>query len=68
MANVQGWWMALSAEEQADQKNVDKLVEYTEKAIAGELTGWVQQMQDVLAALHAEQAGEEEGTASVCEV
>jgi len=68
LANVQGWWMALSAEEQADQRNVDKLVEYTEKTIEGELTGWVQQMQDVLVPLHAEQTGEEGGPASICEV
>ncbi len=62
LANVRGWWMALSAEERADPKNVDKLVGHTEKILQGERVGWAQQMQDALAELRAEQVGEGPGT------
>jgi SMODS and SLOG-associating 2TM effector domain 1/Protein of unknown function (DUF4231) len=59
LANVQGWWMALSLDERANQQNVDKLVEHTEKILAGELTGWVQEMHNALAELRTQQAGKE---------
>jgi SLOG in TRPM, prokaryote/SMODS and SLOG-associating 2TM effector domain 1/Protein of unknown function (DUF4231) len=59
LANVQGWWMALSLDERANQQNVDKLVEHTEKILASELTGWVQEMHDALAELRTQQAGKE---------
>jgi len=59
LANVQGWWMALSLDERTNQQNVDKLVEHTEKILAGELTGWVQEMHDALAELRTQQAGKE---------
>jgi hypothetical protein len=58
LGNVKTWWTALSAEEMADQKNIDKLVGHTEKALEGELTGWVQRMEDALAELRANQARE----------
>jgi hypothetical protein len=58
LANLQAWWTALSTEEKADGKSIDKLVSYTEKILEGELTGWVQRMEDALAELRAEQAGE----------
>lgn len=54
LANVKAWWMALSAREQAEQRNVDKLVDYTEKILEGEHTGWVQSMKDALAELRKE--------------
>ena len=60
LANVRAWWLALSAEEQALQKNIDKLVAYTERIIKNEHAGWVQEMQDALANLRSEQSGEEE--------
>ena len=56
LVNVQGWWTALPLEERANQQNVDKLVEYTEKILASELTGWVQEMRDALAELRTQQA------------
>jgi SMODS and SLOG-associating 2TM effector domain 1/Protein of unknown function (DUF4231) len=59
LANVQGWWMTLSLDERANQQNVDELVEHTEKILASELTGWVQEMHDALAELRTQQAGEE---------
>jgi hypothetical protein len=55
LANVHGWWMALSPDERADPRNVDTLVEYTEKILGNELTGWVQEMHNALAALRTQQ-------------
>jgi SLOG in TRPM, prokaryote/SMODS and SLOG-associating 2TM effector domain 1/Protein of unknown function (DUF4231) len=51
LANVKTWWNALSADEQALQKNIDSLVEHTEQVLQSELDGWVQQMQNALAEL-----------------
>jgi len=50
------WWEALSVEEQADPRNVDKLVASTEGAIYSEHAAWVQEMQDVFDELNARQA------------
>jgi conflict system pore-forming effector with SLATT domain/uncharacterized protein DUF4231 len=55
LANVHGWWMALSLDERADSHNVDTLVEHTEKILGRELTGWVQEMHNALAELRARQ-------------
>jgi hypothetical protein len=55
LQNVKGWWVALSAEDQADPKKIQKLVETTEDVLASEQTGWVQQMQDALAKLRQDQ-------------
>ena len=60
LGNIKSWWVSLEAEEQANQKNVDLLVEHTEKTLESELTGWVQHMQDALAELSAKQAEQEE--------
>jgi hypothetical protein len=54
LEGVRDWWMALAAEEQSDQKNIDLLVDHAEKVLESELTGWVQQMQDALAELRKE--------------
>jgi hypothetical protein len=59
LANVKAWWTALSAEDQADQQNIDSLVEHTERVLQSELDGWVQQMQNSLAELRKEQEGAE---------
>jgi hypothetical protein len=56
LENVKAWWTALSAQEQADRKNVDKLVETAETIMASEQRGWMQQMQDALAQLRREEA------------
>lgn len=54
-ANVKAWWVALSAEEQSRQENIDSLVEHTEQVLESELDGWVQQMQNALAELRKDQ-------------
>ncbi len=59
LANIEAWWTALTAEEKADQKNIDQLVGHTEKVLESELTGWVQQMENALSKLRAEQAKKE---------
>jgi hypothetical protein len=51
LSNVKAWWNALSAEEQAQQENIDSLVEHTEQVLQSELDGWVQQMQNALVEL-----------------
>ena len=55
LMNVKGWWTALTAEQQAEQRNVDRLVEVTERILETETYGWVQQMQDALAELRGEE-------------
>ena len=54
LTNVKAWWTALSAEEQARPENIDSLVEHTEHVLQSEADGWVQQMQNALAALRKE--------------
>jgi hypothetical protein len=68
LANIQSWWAALSSEEQASPDNIDKLVGQTETAVHAEHAAWIQDMQDAMAELRAEQtkesgeAGQEEPT------
>ncbi len=61
--NIERWWVALSAEEQAYPENLDKLVGQTETSIYSEHAAWVQDMQDAMAELRAEETGEEAGKA-----
>ena len=61
LANVQGWWMALSLDERTNQHNVGTLVEHTEKILGNELTGWVQEMHNALAELRAQQTRQAAG-------
>jgi hypothetical protein len=49
LSNLQSWWSALSIEEQVQRRYFDMLVEGTETTLQGELSGWVQEMKDVLA-------------------
>ncbi|MDN3515436.1 MAG: DUF4231 domain-containing protein [Candidatus Brocadia sp.] len=56
LSNIKSWWMSLSPEEQANQKNIGLLVDNTEKVLESELSGWVQHMQDALAELSVKQA------------
>ncbi|RYZ30549.1 MAG: DUF4231 domain-containing protein [Chitinophagaceae bacterium] len=51
LSNVKAWWEALSSEEQAQQVNIDSLVEHTEQVLQTEMDGWIQQMQNALADL-----------------
>jgi hypothetical protein len=48
LRNISSWWKALSQWEKGRRRNIDLLVEQTEKTLAGELSGWVQQMQTAL--------------------
>jgi len=48
LRNITSWWRALSQWEKGRRRNIDLLVEQTEKSLAGELSGWVQQMQTAL--------------------
>ena len=65
LASVQIWRKALPAEEQADQKNVDKLVGHTEKILQIELTDWLLEMRDALAELYEETETTDETSESV---
>jgi hypothetical protein len=58
LANIKGWWISLPTKEKEDQKNIDKLVEHTERILQTELTGWVQQMEDALIELREKEEKE----------
>jgi hypothetical protein len=60
LANVRDWWTKLSPAAKRNPKNVDQLVEVTEKILETEMSGWVQRMENALAQLQAE---EEKGEA-----
>jgi hypothetical protein len=64
LVNIKSWWNALSAVEQAQQVNIDSLVEHTEQVLQSELDGWIQQMQNALAELRK---GQEARTAEKLE-
>ncbi|HEV2716986.1 MAG TPA: DUF4231 domain-containing protein [Terriglobales bacterium] len=62
LANVRDWWTKLSPAAKRNPKNIDQLVEVTEKVLETELSGWVQRMEDALAQLKAEEEkGEQPG-------
>jgi uncharacterized membrane protein YhiD involved in acid resistance len=62
LANVRDWWTKLSPAAKRNPKNIEQLVEFTEKVLEAELTGWVQRMENALAQLKAdEEKGEESG-------
>ena len=48
LRNVKSWWKALSQWEKGRRRNIDLLVEQTEKTLEGEMVGWVQQMQTAM--------------------
>lgn len=48
LRNIDAWWTALSRWEKGRRKNLDMLVDQTEKALESESAGWVQQMQSAL--------------------
>ena len=52
LENILWWWYALTPEAKADKKNVEKLVESSERVIRSETTGWVQEMKDAMADLY----------------
>ena len=61
LANLRGWWTTLSPEEQEDLDKVNRLVMNTESVLQRELGGWVESMEDALADLRTERAGETSG-------
>src|SRR5262249_16949830 len=44
LRNIESWWKALSVWEKQRPKNIDLLVEQSEKVLELETAGWVQQM------------------------
>lgn len=48
LRNIECWWKALSRWEKSRRKNIDVLVDQTEKVLETETAGWVQQMQSAL--------------------
>lgn len=48
LRNIDAWWIALSRWEKGRRKNIDLLVDQTEKTLESEAAGWVQQMQSAL--------------------
>ena len=55
LANVRDWWTKLSPAARRSPKNIDQLVEVTEKVLESELSGWVQRMENALAQLKVEE-------------
>lgn len=48
LRSIEIWWTALSRWEKGRQKNIDLLVDQTERTLEAEMAGWVQQMQSAL--------------------
>lgn len=63
LTSLRSWWIALTAEEQADPTNISKLVDQTETTIHSEHAAWVQEMQDAMAELRAAQQDEKNSAA-----
>jgi hypothetical protein len=62
LANVRDWWTKLSPAAKRNPKNIEQLVDVTEKVLETELSGWVQRMENALAQLKAEEEkGDESG-------
>ena len=56
LQNIKNWWIALPPNEQARPEIIRQLVEYTEKVLENEQTGWMQEMRDALSGLRDKQA------------
>ena len=54
---IELWWVALSSWEKSRQKNIDLLVDQTERTLEAEMAGWVQQMQSALEKLTEKEPG-----------
>lgn len=48
LCNIQSWWKGLTSWEKTRRKNIDLLVDQSEKALERATAGWVQQMQSTL--------------------
>lgn len=53
LENLKSWWTKLTPAERRDAQNVDRLIEFTEKALEAEMVGWGQRMEDALEKLRA---------------
>jgi hypothetical protein len=66
LANIRNKWLSYSPAQQATPKEMEWLLETTEKVLEYEFTGWVQQMQDILVGPGEKEEGaksqEDEGT------
>jgi hypothetical protein len=62
LRNIKSWWKALSNWEQKRPRNIDLLVDQTEKTLQGEMAGWVQQMQTTLDKLTEKQTSQADAT------
>ncbi|HWF07901.1 MAG TPA: DUF4231 domain-containing protein [Bryobacteraceae bacterium] len=58
LQNIDAWWKALSSWEKTRPRNIDLLVDQTEKALEAETAGWVQQMQSALDKLTEKESGQ----------
>jgi hypothetical protein len=63
LRNIESWWNSLSPWEKSRPRNIDLLVEQTENVLAGEMAGWVQQMQSALDKLAEKQEKEQQAQA-----
>jgi hypothetical protein len=52
LENILWWWYALTDKDRTEPKNIEKLVESSERVIRSETTGWVQEMKDAMADLY----------------
>ena len=57
LRGIELWWTALSNWEKSRQKNIDLLVDQTERTLEAEMAGWVQQMQSALEKLTEKEPG-----------
>lgn len=53
LENLKAWWSALSLEEQSDYRKFDTLVDGTELILQRELSGWVQDLKEVILRMDA---------------
>ncbi|MFZ4667600.1 MAG: hypothetical protein ACOYME_14335, partial [Prochlorotrichaceae cyanobacterium] len=52
--SIRAWWRALPSHAQADQANLETLVQLTENVIQAENAGWVQEMRDALSDMYGD--------------
>jgi len=48
LCNIELWWQALTTWEKSRRRNIDLLVEQTEKTLEAETAGWIQQLQSAI--------------------
>jgi hypothetical protein len=55
LEGIRAWWTALPPDQQVLRRNLDRLVERSERVMQAEHGGWVQEMQDAMTKLHLEE-------------